>query len=60
MKTTEKQNWVQQKALLKSRYPYLTDKDLEFEEGKKEEMLARVATKVGVPKSELAASINEI
>lgn len=50
---TAKSAWIDQKAKLMKKYPELTDKDLAFEEGKKEEMLARLEVKLGKNKEEL-------
>ncbi len=54
MNTTEiKGNWEQQKAKLKMKFAVLTDNDLMFEEGKKEEMMGRLQIKLGQTKEEL-------
>jgi uncharacterized protein YjbJ (UPF0337 family) len=54
MNTTElKGNWNEQKAKLKQKYATLTDDDLMFAEGKKEEMLAKLQIKLGKSKEEL-------
>jgi uncharacterized protein YjbJ (UPF0337 family) len=54
MNTTElKGNWNEQKARLKKRFAVLTDNDLMFEEGRKEEMLAKLQIKLGKTKQEL-------
>jgi uncharacterized protein YjbJ (UPF0337 family) len=50
-------NWIAAKDKLKKQFGTLTDEDLAFEEGKKEEMLARVQTKIGKSKEELHAII---
>jgi uncharacterized protein YjbJ (UPF0337 family) len=50
-------NWAAQKTKLKAEFPILTDADLQYEEGKKEEMLSRVQEKIGKTKDELAALI---
>jgi len=49
-----KENWTEQKVKLKARFANLTDSDLKFEEGKKEEMLTSVQTKLGKSKEELS------
>jgi len=49
----EKANWTEQKVRLKARFENLTDTDLQFEEGKKEEMLVRIQNKIGKSKEEL-------
>ena len=54
MNTTEmKGNWDQQKGKLKQKFATLTDNDLLFAEGKKEEMLGRLQIKLGKTKEEL-------
>jgi uncharacterized protein YjbJ (UPF0337 family) len=54
MNTTElKGNWNEQKALLKQKYAILTDNDLMFAEGKKEEMLGKLQAILGKTKDEL-------
>jgi len=54
MNTTElKGNWNEQKAILKQKFAVLTDNDLMFEEGKKEEMFAKLQIKLGKTKEEL-------
>ena len=53
MNTTElKGNWNEQKAKLKQKFAALTDDDLMFAEGKKEEMLAKLQIKLGKTKEE--------
>lgn len=46
-------NWEQQKGELKLKFAALTDSDLLFLEGKKEEMLAKLQMKLGKTKEEL-------
>jgi len=54
MNTTEvKGNWNVQKGKLKQKFAILTDNDLKFEEGKKEEMFGRLQIKLGKTKEEL-------
>jgi len=54
MNTTElKGDWEQQKGKLKQKFATLTDNDLLFSEGKKEEMLGRLQAKLGKTKEEL-------
>jgi len=53
MNTTElKGNWDEQKGKLKQRFAQLTDNDLLFAEGKKDEMLGRLQVKLGKNKDE--------
>jgi uncharacterized protein YjbJ (UPF0337 family) len=61
MNTTElKGNWNQQKAMLKQRFAVLTDNDLMFEEGRKEEMIAKLQIKLGKTKEEFHKIISEL
>ena len=54
MNTTEvKGNWNEQKGKLKQKFATLTDDDLMFAEGKKDEMLGRLQIKLGKTKEEL-------
>jgi uncharacterized protein YjbJ (UPF0337 family) len=54
MNTTELGgNWNEQKGKLKQKFASLTDNDLLFIEGKKEEMLGRLQVKLGKTKEEL-------
>jgi len=54
MNTTElKGNWNEQKGKLKKQFAVLTDNDLMFEEGKKDEMFGRLQIKLGKTKEEL-------
>ena len=54
MNTTEaKGNWNEQKGKLKQKFATLTDNDLMFEEGKKEEMFGKLQIKLGKTKEEL-------
>lgn len=52
-----KGNWNETRDKLKVKFPVLTDADLRFEKGKKEEMLEKVQTKLGKSKEELATII---
>jgi uncharacterized protein YjbJ (UPF0337 family) len=52
-KTELKGNWNVQKGLLKQKFATLTDNDLMFAEGKKEEMMGRIQKKLGKTKEEL-------
>jgi uncharacterized protein YjbJ (UPF0337 family) len=54
MNTTEvKGNWNEQKGKLKQKYAILTDNDLMFAEGKKDEMLGKLQVILGKTKEEL-------
>ena len=61
MNTTEaKGNWNEQKGKLKQKFAVLTDNDLMFEEGKKDEMLGRLQIKLGKSKEELHRIISAL
>ena len=54
MNTTEvKGTWNEQKGKLKQKFAMLTDNDLLFVDGKKDEMLGRLQIKLGKSKAEL-------
>lgn len=54
MNTTElKGNWNEKKGKLKQKFAYLTDNDLMYAEGKKDEMLGKLQIKLGKTKEEL-------
>jgi uncharacterized protein YjbJ (UPF0337 family) len=56
--TTElKGNWNEQKGKLKQKFATLTDNDLMFADGKKDEMLGRLQIKLGKTKEQLHAII---
>lgn len=52
-KTELKGNWNEQKGKLKQMFAELTDNDLMFEEGKKDEMLGKLQVKLGKTEQEL-------
>jgi uncharacterized protein YjbJ (UPF0337 family) len=55
MNTTEvKGNWNEQKGKLMQKFAVLTDNDLMFEEGHKDEMLGKLQIKLGKTKDELS------
>ena len=54
MNTTElKGDWEEQKGKLKQQFAKLTDNDLLFVEGKKDEMMGKLQIKLGKSKEEL-------
>lgn len=54
MKTIDSnETWSEKKNRLKERFVFLTDNDLKFEEGKKEEMFEELRIKLGKTKQEL-------
>ena len=52
-KTEAKGNWNEQKGKLKQQFANLTDDDLMFADGKKDEMLGKLQIKLGKTKEEL-------
>jgi uncharacterized protein YjbJ (UPF0337 family) len=61
MNTTEaKGNWNEQKGKLKKKFAILTDNDLMYEEGKKDEMYGKLQIKLGKTKEELRKIISEL
>jgi uncharacterized protein YjbJ (UPF0337 family) len=61
MNTTElKGNWKEQKGKLKQKFATLTDDDLLFAEGKKDEMMGKLQTKLGKTKEELHKIISDL
>jgi uncharacterized protein YjbJ (UPF0337 family) len=58
--TQIKGTWNEQKGKLKQKFATLTDNDLLFEEGKKEEMLGRLQVKLGKTKEELHEIISSL
>lgn len=61
MNTTElKGDWEIQKAKLKQRFADLTDNDLMFLEGKKDEMLGKLQVKLGKTKEELRKILDKV
>ena len=60
MKTELKGNWNEQKGKLMQKFAILTDNDLMFAKGKKEEMLGKLQIKLGKTKEELYKIILEL
>jgi len=61
MNSTElKGKWNEQKGKLKQKFASLTDNDLMFEEGKKDEMLGNLQVKLGKTKDELGKIIEAL
>lgn len=55
-----KGKWNEIKGKLKQTFPDLTDDDLEYEEGKEEEMLGKIQQRTGKTKDEVRAEIQRI
>lgn len=61
MNTKElKGNWNEQKGKLKQQFAILTDNDLMYSKGKKEEMLGKLQIKLGKSKEELESLIDAL
>jgi len=61
MNTAElKGNWNQTKGKLKQKFAILTDNDLLLEEGKEDELLGRLQTKLGKTKEEIHKLISDL
>ena len=59
-KTELEGNWNEKKGRLKQKFAMLTDNDLMFAEGKKEEMFGKLQVKLGKTKEEFQKIISEI
>lgn len=53
-------SWNDQKTKLKSKFSNLTDEDLRYENGKKDEMMTKLQTKLGKTKDEFATIMAEL
>ena len=53
-------NWEEQKGKLKQKFAALTENDLLFTEGKKEEMIGKLHIKLGKTKEEILKIIESI
>jgi uncharacterized protein YjbJ (UPF0337 family) len=60
MKLQMKGNWNEVKGKLKQKYGQLTDNDLQFAEGKEDELLGRLQKRLGRTKDELRAEIQDM
>ena len=58
--TELKGNWNETKGKLKQKFAMLTDSDLLFVEGKQDELLGRLQTKLGKTKEEIHKLISEL
>jgi uncharacterized protein YjbJ (UPF0337 family) len=59
-KLTFKGEWNEVKGKLKQKYAQLTDDDLTFVEGKDDELLGRLQTKLGKAKDEIRKFIADL
>jgi uncharacterized protein YjbJ (UPF0337 family) len=58
--TELKGNWEEQKGKLKQKFATLTDNDLLFADGKKEEMMGKLQIKLGKSKEELHKILSDL
>ena len=54
-----KGNWNEKKGKLKQKWAELTDDDLQYTEGKEDELLGRLQKKTGKSRDEVRRMINE-
>lgn len=59
-KTEVKGKWNEQKGKLKQKFATLTDDDLMFAEGKKDEMIGKLQIKLGKSKEEIQKIISSL
>lgn len=52
-------DWSKQSKQLKTKYSQLTDEDLKFENGKENELLKRVESRLSKPRNEVINIINK-
>ncbi|MEE4215849.1 MAG: CsbD family protein [Bacteroidales bacterium] len=55
-----KGNWNELKGKIKQKYGQLTDDDLQFAEGKEDELLGRLQKKTGETKEKLIEELNKL
>jgi uncharacterized protein YjbJ (UPF0337 family) len=58
--TELKENWNETKGKLKQKFAMLTDSDLLFLEGKQDELLGRLQTKLGKTNEEIKKIITDL
>ncbi|HLN73550.1 MAG TPA: CsbD family protein [Prolixibacteraceae bacterium] len=59
-RTIMKGNWNEFKGKLKQKYANLTDDDLAFSEGKEDELIGRLQTKLGKSNEEIRRILSEL
>lgn len=52
-------NWTQQSKILQQKFSQLTDEDVKFEEGKEDELLKRVQTRLNKGREEVINIIHK-
>ena len=58
--TNQKGFWNEKKEKIKQKYPFISDEDLHFQEGKEKEMLELLSYKLGKTKEEMHNIIVEL
>lgn len=58
--TASVQNWKEQKDKLKAKFSTLTDADLHYEDGKKEEMMEKLHIKLGKTPEEMKEILSSL
>jgi uncharacterized protein YjbJ (UPF0337 family) len=53
-------NWNEHKDKLKRKFPKLTDRDLMYFDGRKEEMLEKLQVKLGISRKELRTILTSL
>jgi len=56
--TMEPKNWNDVKKKLQQKYPSLTEADLSYEDGKRDELIERLQSKLGKTKEEITKIIS--
>jgi uncharacterized protein YjbJ (UPF0337 family) len=56
---TAKGNWNIAKGKLKQKFAQLTDDDLQFAEGKEDELIGRIQKRTGQAKQQIEQAVNE-
>lgn len=59
-RTIMKGNWNEFKGKLKQKYANLTDDDLAFSEGKEDELIGRLQTRLGKSNEEIRRILSEL
>jgi hypothetical protein len=60
MNTTRKLSWHDKKEILKKIYPTITENDLQFNDGKQNVMIEKLAYKIGTSVEELRYFLHDI
>lgn len=58
--STNNLSWTEKKGKLKEQFPSLIDSDLNYETGKRDEMMEKLQTKLGKSKDELSSIIEKL